>query len=123
MVSVTELLRQVEEEESRQAQLAAPPAAAAANALAGPSAPATAPATVDVVEHRNHMKELHHEVESLRRLQERAIVLGWAVLAAIGVALLVCLGFCMQSSRQLAHATALLAYSCEMRRPPGSRFP
>lgn len=122
MVNLGDLMRAMEERE--QAAHPAHPAQVAApleQVRAAEVAPLEQPPPLE--DHRRTLRELHREVESLRRLQERAVVLGWAVLAAIGVALLVCLVACMQSSRQLAHATAMLAYSCEWRRPPGMRFP
>ena len=68
------------------------------------------------------ISELEQEIKRLRVQAEQSSTTNWIMIAAALTVLVVCIAFCMQSSRQLAHATEVLAWSCGQRKQAAPYF-
>ena len=71
---------------------------------------------------KTSISELEQEVRKLRMQAEQSSTTNWILIAAVVTVLVVCIAFCVQSSRQLSHATEVLAWSCGQRKQAAPYF-
>lgn len=88
-----------------------------------PASAASAMKTHVTPERDEALDELREEIRQLRLAVERINSFNWVAVVAVSAVLVVCVAFAVQSSRQLSHATEVLAWNCERRTQAAPYFP